>query len=712
MERRILSTVECHVMKTRGFIFLIFLLTAFVRPGFGQQELLESLKHEIANSSNDTLRYVLLDSLSTKYQELSPDSAYYYSARAVELARKLGYKLHEAVSLGKMGYAQTNLGNYPRSLQLLLQALDIANDPQNEESMLPLNYRNRLWGFSSMRPLRYQAEVQSFLHFFLSILYENINQYDKELAQLNMALRTLEEGRDSAELSNVYYVLGRVYLAKQMPDSTITYEQKSIDFMPSHGETDSSGSYLTIGKAYLAMGKIEMAANYLRTAYLLSENIPYPRGQIAADLLLSEISLRKNDHDSASYFSNHALGIAQKLKVPDLMLRTYTSLSAVYTAKKKYDSASKYQALIIKLKDSVFNSKQLQQFQNIEADQLKLQQDLENARKDYHTRSRTYGLIIGIVITLLVSMLLWRNIVLQQRAFGLLKKQKQETDFQKTRVEETLEELKATQAQLVQREKMASLGELTAGVAHEIQNPLNFVKNFSEVNTELGTELNEALEKGNIEHARKISQDILQNLGKITHHGQRADGIVKGMMLYSLAREGKKEFTNIENLVIEYLRITYSGFQSGHEGFHAKIETNFDPRLGEIEVIPQDIGRVLSNLFNNAFYSLNEKLKKHPPPLKGEEEYQPRLVITTKYNNSPLVAGGVEIRIHDNGYGIPEKSIGKIFQPFFTLKPTGQGTGLGLSISYDIINREHGGIIEAFSQEGEYAEFVIRLPVG
>jgi signal transduction histidine kinase len=695
-------------MKKFFFFFLIFI--SLTRQGHAQNDRLDPLKKELEKTSNDTLRYIQLDSLTTIYSEISPDSSYYYSARSVGLARSLGYKLPEAASLGRMGYAQLNMGNYPQALELFLEAMDIAADPNNKESTFPEQFREKVIGFEKINPDVYDKSVQSLLHFYFAILYENLGQFDKELWHLHLAENASKQANDSLKLTDIYYVLGRVYLSRQMPDSTIFYELKSMDISTSRG-LDPREYYLNIGKAYMAKKNINQADVYLQNAKLWSEG-HYPRGVIAADLLLVEIALNQGRIDSASYYANHALGASQKLNVPDLLLRTYASLAAVYNTRKQFDSASKYQALFIKLKDSIFNSKQLQQFQAIEADQLRRQQEAENQKKDYETRNRTYGLIIGITITLIVAMLLWRNNVLQQKAFGLLKKQKQETEFQKTRVEETLEELKATQAQLVQREKMASLGELTAGVAHEIQNPLNFVKNFSEVNTELATELNDALDKGNVDQARRISQDIVQNLGKIVHHGQRADGIVKGMMLYSLAREGKKESVDLENLINEYLRITYIGFQSSHEGFHANIQTNFDSNFKSIDVIPQDMTRVLSNLFNNAFYSLHEKWKK----VNNKEPFEPELTVSTSVIGTTHGGNGQgsrmgEIRVHDNGAGIPEKSISKIFQPFFTLKPSGQGTGLGLSISYDIITREHAGTIEAFSLEGEYAEFVIRIPV-
>ena len=243
----------------------------------------------------------------------------------------------------------------------------------------------------------------------------------------------------------------------------------------------------------------------------------------------------------------------------------------------------------------------------------------------------------------------------------------------------SFKDLKAAQAQLIQSEKMVSLGELTAGIAHEIQNPLNFVNNFSEVNTELIEELEQEADKGNIEEVKSIANDIKENEQKITQHGKRADAIVKGMLQHSRSSTGKKEPTDINALVDEYLRLSYHGLRAKDKSFNADFKTDFDESIGKIEVVPQDIGRVLLNLFNNAFYAVSEKKK--VTSLKGKN-YEPTVWVTTKGISSPLGAGGLEIVVRDNGIGIPQKAVDKIFQPFFTTKPTGQGTGLGLSLSY------------------------------
>jgi signal transduction histidine kinase len=285
----------------------------------------------------------------------------------------------------------------------------------------------------------------------------------------------------------------------------------------------------------------------------------------------------------------------------------------------------------------------------------------------------------------------------------------------KQQVERTLTDLKQAQQQLVQSEKMASLGELTAGIAHEIQNPLNFVNNFSEVSNELIEEMKAEFERGNKDEAIALAEDVKQNLEKILFHGKRADGIVKGMLQHSRSSSGVKELVDINILADEYLRLAYHGLRAKDKSFNAKFETNLDTSIEKINVVPQEIGRVILNLINNAFYAVSEK-KKSPHPLKGGMEdssfnYEPVVTVTTKRLGSPLGDGGkIEIKVSDNGKGIPQKILDKIFQPFFTTKPTGQGTGLGLSLSYDIV-KAHGGEIKVVTKDGEGTEFTISLPV-
>ena len=310
----------------------------------------------------------------------------------------------------------------------------------------------------------------------------------------------------------------------------------------------------------------------------------------------------------------------------------------------------------------------------------------------------TWWALIGYLLVLALGIrgyILWRSRALREE-----KRILEETVATRTRdLEESLQELRATQDQLVQSEKMASLGELTAGIAHEIQNPLNFVNNFAELNEELLTESVDLIKAQDLDEAQSLLLDIKENTAKIKQHGKRADVIVKSMLQHSRSGSGEKEPTDINALVDEYLRLSYHGYRAKDKAFNALIETEFDPQVGSIQASPQDLGRVLLNLFNNACYALAKKTA-----AQGNA-YEPRLRVSTKREG-----GKVVIRVRDNGTGIPESIVDKIYHPFFTTKPTGEGTGLGLSLSYEMVTRGHGGTMDVDTEEGAFTEFIIRLP--
>jgi two-component system, NtrC family, sensor kinase len=300
-----------------------------------------------------------------------------------------------------------------------------------------------------------------------------------------------------------------------------------------------------------------------------------------------------------------------------------------------------------------------------------------------------FSSLVGTNVTIFLILLVYENS--KNRALESI--QKKNSD------------LISAQAQLIQAEKMASLGELTAGIAHEIQNPLNFVNNFSEVNSELIEELEQEVEKGNLDEVKALAKDIRENEQKINHHGKRADAIVKGMLLHSRSTSGAKEPTDINALAEEYLRLAYHGLRAKDKSFNASLKTDFDESIGKINVIPQDIGRVILNLINNAFYAVDEKMK------SGAGNYEPTITLTTRRKLPADGRGEVMISVDDNGNGIPQKVLDKIYQPFFTTKPSGQGTGLGLSMSYEIVTKGHGGELKLDTKEGEGSSFTIILPI-
>jgi signal transduction histidine kinase len=391
------------------------------------------------------------------------------------------------------------------------------------------------------------------------------------------------------------------------------------------------------------------------------------------------------------------LGLSEVAHNITVKLDALNLLTEIYKSKHNTDSLAKYLELTIETKDRLFSKRALMEIQNITFNEQIKQQELIEKQQQHENRLRMYVLGGILFVVLLLAGILYRNNRNKQKA--------------KLKIEKAYEELKTTQAQLIQSEKMASLGEMTAGIAHEIQNPLNFINNFSEVNAELIEELNAERLKPNAERNEKseieILENIKQNLEKINHHGRRADSVVKGMLLHSRTSTGQKEPTNINVLADEYLRLAYHGLRAKNKSFYATIETDFDSSIGPINIVPQDIGRVLLNLYNNAFYAVAEK-KAHPLSPEGGPEYEPRVTVSTKAIKLPSGGLGGEIRVSDNGNGIPQKLLDKIFQPFFTSKPAGEGTGLGLSISYDII-KAHGGEIKVSTKESKGSEFIIEL---
>jgi signal transduction histidine kinase len=372
-------------------------------------------------------------------------------------------------------------------------------------------------------------------------------------------------------------------------------------------------------------------------------------------------------------------------------------LTQAFESENKPDSALKYMKAFLAIKDTIFSRTKLEQIQLLNFQEGQRQRDIDLAKERYQNELKLYALLAAVGIFVLISVILYSTNRQKQRANRLLSSQKNEINKQRNAAEKNIDDLKSAQAQLIQSEKMASLGELTAGIAHEIQNPLNFVNNFSEINSELLAELDQEIDKGNRNSIGTIVANLKENEEKIAVHGQRADSIVKGMLQHSKKTSGQKEPTDINALCDEYLRLSYHGMRAKDKSFNVAIQTDLDKHIGNVPLIPQDIGRVLLNLYNNAFFAVMEKMK------DANAKYQPVVKVCSKKVNETI-----EIRVSDNGTGIAEAIREKIFQPFFTTKPSGQGTGLGLSLSYDII-KAHGGKITVETKEGDGSEFIIHL---
>ncbi|MBF9239101.1 hypothetical protein I2I05_16985 [Hymenobacter sp. BT683] len=392
--------------------------------------------------------------------------------------------------------------------------------------------------------------------------------------------------------------------------------------------------------------------------------------------------------DSSIYYARLGCQAGQTNGFLRGVLNASTLLTKDFKVRGWPDSALKYQSMMLVMKDTLFGQEKVMRLQSLNYREQQRAQEAAASQAALKTRYRTYAFVAGLVGLLTLALLLGRHARQQQRAREAL--------------EESLGELKTAQEQLVQREKMAFLGELTAGIAHELQNPLNFVKNFAEVSTDLVDEITG--EHRDPTRNSGLEQEILaglkQNLQKISQHGQRATSIIKGMLEHSRTGTSHREATNLNALVEESLRLAYQGVRTKEKEFNAQLTTAFAPDLPLVSVAPQDLGRVLINLFTNAFHAVQQRQRQD-----GQPAYQPEVTVSTR-----AVAGGVEIHIRDNGTGMSEKVKAKIFQPFFTTKAVGEGTGLGLSLSHDIVTTGHGGSLLVESEVNAGTEFIVALP--
>jgi two-component system NtrC family sensor kinase len=457
--------------------------------------------------------------------------------------------------------------------------------------------------------------------------------------------------------------------------------------------------YSALGDIYRDEGKLDLAKDaYQNGLQLMEANNNYTR--IAnISLYLSNLYRITHQADSSLLYANKALATFQKHNDRSGIKSAYCTLSYAYDLQHKTDRAFAYLKRGVILHDSLdtVEIRNLLGFQNIGFDEQLRLKKLEEEQIQTRAKIRTCAMLAGIVVFMVITSLLYRNSLNRKKANALLQKQKQEIAGQKENLKQTLVELKSAQAQLIQSEKMDSLGELTAGIAHEIQNPLNFMNNFSEVNSELIGEMKQELDNGNLQDAKTIADSIDENEQKINFHGKRAESIVKGMLQHTRSSTGLKEPTDLNALAGEYLRLAYHGLRAKDNSFNATIKTDFDAGIGNLNIVPQEIGRVLLNLYNNAFYALSEKKK------STDAGYDPTLSVSTKKTGDKIT-----ITVEDNGNGIPRKVVDKIFQPFFTTKPAGQGTGLGLSLSYDIV-KAHGGEITVKTKEGDGTSFIINF---
>ena len=688
--------------KIYKIIFLLLLpvyCMAQLVPPVPKQSRPDSLKNMLANATDDLVRYNVCRDIYNYYEETNRDSAFHYAEQMLLLSRKQNEKLAESYSLINKAYQLISMGRYAHAHQTLLEAFAITENPKNENQ--------KSWPFFSILfSGNNRLLLQSYAHHIFAILMWQTDNKEPEIFHFKEARRISTEVGHPIRMGLANMNLGRSYLSINKPDSALIFENEAEQLASRSGFKKYLGQvYQIMGEIFLKKGNKELARQYFYKA-LQTSGDQLNRNSVSSNIFtLVKFYLAEKEKDSALKYAMKNLEIIQSLGTVagrTVNLGTvYENIYLSYKLTNEHDSIFKYQELTLVTKDSLYKLriKNLTDFQNVSfQEQMRLQQ-LEKEKELYQSRIRTYALFGGLAVLLLVALILYRNNRQKQKANKVL--------------ETTLTNLKSTQSQLIQSEKMASLGELTAGIAHEIQNPLNFVNNFSEVSNELIKEMVEEVDKGNSAEVKAIATDLEQNLEKILHHGKRADAIVKGMLQHSRSSSGVKEPTDINKLADEYLRLAYHGLRAKDKSFNATMKTDFDESIGNITIIPQDIGRVILNLITNAFYAVDEKKKQQTPgqtpggfqTLQEFANYEPTVSVSTKKAGDKIL-----ISVKDNGNGIPQKILDKIFQPFFTTKPTGKGTGLGLSMSYDIVTKGHGGELNVETKEGAGSEFIIILP--
>ena len=658
-------------MRTLFFLLLIFLAPVIT---IGQRQNIDSLKQKLTAAKEDTARVNTLSSLAEAYLFFYPDTAGNYAKQGLQLAKKIGYKYGEGTCFLSLGMASNFSGDYSNALHYGLQALSIFRDLRDTTMMS--------WAY--IQVTTYYISLED---------YDQGLKYGYEAEHFLKSRRSIFSNLDSNQSSIRCMLVGSIYEKKNQLDSALHYVLQSFAWGGSW-----FGACQGIGKVYSRLGQTDSALHYYRngvTLALRDSNTVFLPGLYNDISKAFQLSGR---NDSSIFYANKAIQQAGVQTTTLDFLQASIQLAKLYELQGRADSTIKYLKLAHTLKDSLYSRKKTREAQNVAFNEVLQQQELIAQRQKEENRIRTTILLVVVFMCLLVGFFLWRNNRQKEKANALL-------ESKNAQIENTLKDLRSTQVQLIQSEKMASLGELTAGIAHEIQNPLNFVNNFSEVNTELIDEANAEADNGNLNGVKTILNDIKDNSEKVIHHGKRADAIVKGMLQHSRTSNGQKEPTDLNALADEYLRLAYHGLKAKDRSFNATMKTDFDKSIGNINIIPQDIGRVILNLINNAFYAVDEKKKSEI------ENYEPIVAVSTKTVKPPLGGLGakVEIKVSDNGNGIPQKVLDKIFQPFFTTKPTGQGTGLGLSLSYDII-KAHGGELKVETEENKGSVFIILLP--
>lgn len=661
--------------------FFLFFSAVSAQEDQGKADSLKQLYLNNDKAGKEKLQ--LLSDLSF-HENKDLKKAIEYADELIKLAGQMNDLSYQRIGYFNKGTKKRKLGELEEALAAYLRSVEIARKMNSA--------RGEVEGYSGM------ADTYA--------VANNAKEAKRKYNQAVSALRKapLASWDDSILFASVLLNTGDAFRRFHSFDSALIYFKEAKTFFDRTNHQQGIGYCLgNIGMVYASTGKDALAEKNMNEAIrILEKEQVY---EAVCEYLTSIAYIQLNRGDTAKALTNTAksLRLAEQGLLKEQMRDASLKLSELYEQTGNTKEALKNYKRYIAYRESLNNGNISRNMDSLRHSYEMRQQEIELNQKTQTERNLRIYFSIILGLTLIILGILLKNTRNRKKAYRILSLQKQETEIQKAKAEEALNELQTTQKQLIQSAKMASLGELTAGIAHEIQNPLNFVNNFSDLSIELLEEFKDNATKSNavfdMEDTGYLIQNLSDNLLKVRDHGRRADSIVKGMLQHSRVSIGKKEPTNINALAAEYLRLSYHGIRARDKNFTANFSTLFDDSIGEIEVIPQDIGRVLLNLYNNAFYAVMEKQKKE------NRTYEPFVTVMTKRINN-----AVSLSVKDNGTGIPQHLLDKIFQPFFTTKPAGEGTGLGLSLSYDVV-KAHGGELTVETIEGAFTEFVIKLPV-
>ncbi len=683
--------------KLSIFTYLLFLLPIIVKSQ--KQPYPDSLHQALNVVENDSVRLELLEDFYGYYAESNIDSALYYTDLALAESKKIKQSLWTAMELINKSYLLQKQGNLSMSFKLLNESMAIVKDERSEQNVFfPKSIRKYIDS-----PHEWRIYLLGGVLHNLGNTNSRAGNMEKAILNFKEVIRITKEIREKNSITHASMNIANSYLEMNKLDSAMLYARNAIMFSNnSTSKTCQSVILNTLGKIFVNHNQLDSAKYYYRKSLKVGRENNNVTSEVLTNIYLAQLYEGIAQTDSMLNYATVAFKLASGLKAGRQIATSAELISKAYKRKGNLESALTYLTISKIMTDSL-NKERTEKLMDFQSVGFEEQMRLEKAAQEsvvYKNKIRTGLLLGGIAVISIFTFIFFRNNRQKQRANKVL--------------ESTLANLKSTQSQLIQSEKMASLGELTAGIAHEIQNPLNFVNNFSEVSVDLAKELKEEAEKPEFDKELIIdlAKDLSQNQEKINHHGRRASDIVKGMLEHSRKSTGEKEPTDINALCDEYLRLAYQSQKAKDNDFNATMETHFDPNLPKIDIIPQDIGRVLLNLINNAFYAVNERAnllnlaKQSGDANLTDLDYKPTVSITTQLTADKHL----EIAVKDNGSGIPSHIKDKIFQPFFTTKPTGQGTGLGLSLSYDIV-KAHGGELKVDSKEGVGTTFLILLKV-